>query len=203
MILLIASLLAGATPVRADSTMDRECQIKAAFVYNFIKFIDWSDEKNSDDSEAITIGLLGAGDCTKAFGPIRSKQVKGKKIVIKQLGKLDKLTELQKKDYPRWKETIKELKKLQVLFICSCEDENPQIPVELLKALKDSGVLVIGETPGLLENGGIINFVTEQKKVRFEINAAVAERNGIKIRSQLLKLAKRVIKNKPHKDTNN
>ena len=46
-------------------------------------------------------------------------------------------------------------------------------------------------------------FVTENKKVRFEINAAAADRNGIKIRSQLLKLAKRVLKNKPQKEANN
>ncbi|MBW8034759.1 MAG: YfiR family protein [Planctomycetes bacterium] len=202
-ILLIASLLANATPLRADSSTDREYQIKAAFIYNFIKFIDFPVEKIADDVDSITIGVIGDADYPIAFDPIKNKQVKGKNIVIKHFTEFDKLKELQKKNDSRWKETIKELKKLQVLLVCFCKDEKPQIPVELLKALKDSGVLVIGEIPGFLENGGVINFVMENKKVRFEINAAAADRNGIKIRSQLLKLAKRVIKNKPQKEANN
>lgn len=197
MILLIASLLAVATPVQANSDIDREHQIKAAFVYNFIKFIDLPAEKISDDVDSITIGVIGNDDYHAAFGPVKNKPVKGKNIVIKHFKEFYKLKKLQKKNDSRWKEEIKALKKCQVLYICSSADKKQQMPVELLKALKDSGVLVIGEIPGFLENGGIINFVMEKKKVRFEINAVSAERNGLKIRSQLLKLAKRVLKNKP------
>jgi hypothetical protein len=191
---MIASLLAVTLPVRADSAVGRECRVKAAFVYNFIKFIDFPDEKTSAHSKSITVGLLGSGGCSKTFGPIKNKQVKGKNLVIKQLGKLDKLKELQKKNDPRWKKEIEAIKKYQVLFVCSCADKKQEIPVEILKELKDSGILTIGEVPGFLENGGVINFVMENKKVRFEINTASSDRHGLKIRSQLLKLARRVIK---------
>jgi len=202
LILLIATLLAVATPVQADSDIDREHQIKVAFVYNFIKFIDLPAEKNADDVDSITIGVIGDADYHAAFGPVKNKPVKGKKIVIKHFKEFYKLKKLQKKNDSRWKEKIKALKKCQVLYICSSADKKQQMPVELLKALKDSGILIIGEVSGFLENGGVINFVTEEKKVRFEINTAVADRNGIKIRSQLLKLAKRVLKNKPQKEAN-
>ena len=202
-ILVILMLLTAvfAAPVRADSVRDREYKVKAAFVYNFIKFIDFPKEKGSAGSKAITIGIVGSGDFLNAFDPIKSKQIKGKKIVLKQFNGYDNLKELQKKKDPKWKEILKSLKECQVLFICTCENEKKEIPVELLKALKDSGVLVIGEVPGLLKNGGVINFIMENKKVRFEINVKVAEHNGLKIRSQLLKLAKRVIKNGQHKET--
>ena len=144
LILLIALLFAVAPQVRADSTMNRECQVKAAFVYNFLKFIDFPDEKPPAPTKAITISLLGSGGCTKALGPIKSKQVKGKNIIIKHFKGLDKLKELQKKNNSKWKENLKELKKCQVLFVCSCADEQQKLPVGLLEVLKDSGILVIG-----------------------------------------------------------
>jgi hypothetical protein len=169
-----------------------EYQIKAAYIYNFIKFIDWSDESMPADSNSITIGIVGGDDLIKDFNPIKSKQVKGRNIVIKQFDEIKKPNKLLKKNAFMWKEKISALKKCQVLFISIFEDEKPEIPVEILKAMKASGVLVIGEIPGFLENGGIINFIMENKKVRFEINAEAAEHNGLKISAQLLKLSKRI-----------
>ena len=194
LILMIASLLAIAAPVPADSVKDRKHQIKAAFIYNFIKFIDWPEEKISADSKSITIGIVGNNGFLKAFDPIKRKKIMGKNVVIKPF------KEFRKKNNSRWKKEIAALKKCHVLFICAYVHEKAETPDELLKAMKDSGVLTIGEMPEFLEKGGVINFIMEKQKVRFEINAAVADRNGLKIRSQLLKLAKRVIKNKQDKE---
>lgn len=202
-LVLILLLVSVAPPVRAASAADREYKVKVALVYNFIKFLSFPEEKDSDGSDSITIGVIGDDDYSTAFDSIKNKKVKGKNIAIKQFKAFDKLQELQRKNGSRWKEVIKELKKCQVLFICTCEDEKEEIPVELLKALKDSGVLVIGEMPGFLEKGGIINFVMEDGKVKFEVNNAAATRNGLKIRSKLLKLAKRVIKEEKPKGTKN
>lgn len=198
MILLAVS---PASPVRADSANDREVQIKAAFIYNFIKFIDWPEEKIPADSKSITIGIIGGDVTMEAFKPLKDKKIKSKSIVIKKFKGVDELKKIQEKDDSRWKKEINSLKKCHVLFICTYEDEKEKIPAELLNALKDSGILVIGEVPGFLENGGIINFVMENKKLRFEINTSAADRNGLKISSQLLKLAKRVIKEEKPKDT--
>jgi len=54
-------------------------------------------------------------------------------------------------------------------------------------------VLTIGESPEFIGLGGIINFVLEDEKVRFEINVAAADKAQLKIRSQLLRLAKKVV----------
>jgi hypothetical protein len=193
-ILLLILTLSGITLVpRAYGASSKEYKVKAALIYNFIKFIDWPDEELSGDSNSITIGIVGGGDFIEAFDPIKSKQVKGKNIIIKLFEEVDKPNEHRKKKNSKWEKKISAMKKCQVLFICSYADEKSEIPVEILNALEGSGVLVIGETSGFLESGGAINFIMEGKKVRFEINAKAAEDNGLKIRSQLLKLAKRVI----------
>jgi len=62
-------------------------------------------------------------------------------------------------------------------------------------------VLTVGETVDFLEVGGIINFIVEEKKIRFEINVAAARKAGLKVRSKLLRLAKRVVREKPSKRT--
>jgi len=203
LIFLMLTLFAAPDAVRAESAREREHKIKAAFIYNFIKFIDWPQEKTPDKDAPITIGVIGRSAFVKAFDPVKNKQVKGRKLAIKRFEDWDKLKEPLKKNDSAWKEKLEELKKCRVLFICSCESGTKEAPVEIIKALKGSGVLVIGEIPGFLEKGGVINFVMEKKKVRFEVNSTSAKRNKLKIRSQLLKLARRVYKEKPSEDAKN
>ena len=198
LILMLLTVLFAAPPaVRAESAREREYKIKAAFVYNFIKFVDWPEENTPDKDKPITIGVLGSDVLIKAFGPIKNKEAKGRRVVIKRFEDRDKLEESRKKNDSAWKEKIEALKKCRVVFVCTCESGTKEIPVEIIKALKGSGVLLVGEVPGFLEKGGVINFVTENKKVRFEINSTSAKRNNLKIRSQLLKLARRVYKEEP------
>lgn len=194
---LILSLFAAPPAVRAESAREREHKIKAAFVYNFIKFIDWPEEKMPDKDEPITIGVVGSDTFVKAFDPVKNKTVKGRRLAIKWFGELDKLRKSQKENDSAWKDKLKALKKCRVLFICTCESGKKEVPVEIIKALTGSGILLVGEVPGFLEKGGVINFVMEKKKVRFEINSTAAKRNKLKIRSQLLRLAKRVYEEDP------
>ena len=68
--------------------------------------------------------------------------------------------------------------------------------------MNDSSILTISETEGFLESGGVINFVTGKKKLKFDINLIAAEKAKLKFRAQLLKLAKRVIQKKNGSDKN-
>ena len=77
----------------------------------------------------------------------------------------------------------------QIIFISS--SEKSRLP-EIFENLKSARVLTVGETQGFANGGGIINFVEENNKVRFEINADSARRTGLSISSELLKLAKLV-----------
>jgi hypothetical protein len=78
-----------------------------------------------------------------------------------------------------------------LLFICPSEKNNIN---EIIDLVKNQSVLTVADTQEFLDAGGIVNFVIEDNKVRFDVNLTASEKAGLKIRSQLLRLAKRVIK---------
>lgn len=197
MIVLILALFG--TPIQAgaesDSAPGREYQIKAAFIYNFIKFVDWPEEKMVDSNEPITIGIIGSENFIKAFEPIIHKKVKNRNISIKYFKGYEKLKRSQE-DERQWNQKTEALKTCHLLMFCSCDSVRIKDTSQIVKALKGSPVLTVGETAGFLESGGIINFLMEDKKVRFEINVTAAKKSRLKISSKLLRLAKRVVKEK-------
>lgn len=179
-----------AAQAREQSAQSREYQVKVAFLYNFIKFVDWPKEKIGDSNEPIIIGVIGESPFGKAFEPIKNKKVKGKRIVIKQFRSFEELKKSSGKDKAELARKIEALRKCHLLFICSSEKKNLK---EIINSVRDHNVLTVGDMEGFLESGGIINFLMEEKKVRFEINVAAAGQAGLKIRSKLLRLAKRVV----------
>jgi len=189
-----------ATQAKDDSAQSREYQIKAAFLYNFIKFVDWPKEKIPDSNEPITIGIIGKNPFDDAFEPIKDKHVKGRGVVIKRFKGFEELKKTGEKDKSGLHPEIDAIRKCHLLFICSSEKQN--LP-KIISSVKGHSVLTVGETPGFLEAGGIINFLIEQKKIRFEINLTAAKRENLKIRSQLLRLAKRVLEEKPSDEAKN
>ena len=181
---------------KAGDALDREYQVKAAFVYNFVKFVDWPREKMADSNEPIVIGIIGSRDFIKAFDPVKHKKIKNRRISIKYFEGYEKLRKSQTGDNRQWKQKMKALKACHVLLLCSCYDVRVDNSREIAEELRSLPILTVGETRNFLESGGIVNFLTEDKKVRFEINAAAAERSELRVSSQLLRLAKRVIKKK-------
>lgn len=164
--------------VRADSVTSREHRVKAAFLYNFIKFVDWPEEKVADSNDTIAIGIIGKHSFGDAFEAVKGAKVKNKKIIVKHFTGFE-----QTKDK-------NVLKRCHLLFICSSEKQHLK---DIIKIVESSNVLTVGDKDGVLESGGIIEFTMEGKKVRFEINIAAAKRAGLQIRSQLLRLAKKVV----------
>jgi hypothetical protein len=189
LIVLVPALLAG-TQVRADSTSSREYQVKAAFLYNFIMFVDWPQGKITDSNEPLVISIIGKDPFEGAFEPIKDKLVNGREVVIKRFEGLEEL----KKSETKLNRAVEDIRKGHLLFICRSEEK---VVRQIVNLVKDSNVLTVGDMPKFLETGGgIINFVMEEEKVRFEINAVTASQAGLQIRSQLLRLAKRVIEAK-------
>ncbi len=172
-ILLLSLLAAFVTPTgaRGQTTSLREYEIKAAYLYNFINYIDWPANTLPPAGGTITIGIIGVNPFGAAIDPLNGKQVKGRTIAVKQLA------------------SAKEAGNCQIVFISS--SEKARIP-ELLAELKDARALTVGEVDGFAQGGGIINFVFERNKVRFEINPDAAKRTGLTISSELLKLARLV-----------
>jgi hypothetical protein len=190
-----------APTIAADSKENREQQIKAAFLYNFIKFVDWPEEKMADSNEPIIIGIIGSEDFIDAFEPVKHKKIKNRNISIKYFAGLEKLDKSKEVNESKWNQKIqKTLKTCHVLFICTCDSVRTKNSTKIIKALKGLPVLIIGEMDDFLESGGIINFLMEDKKVRFEINNTAAKRAKLTISSKLLRLARRVVDEKPSGD---
>jgi len=177
----------------ADSAASREYQIKAAFLYNFIKFVDWPKEKVTDPNAPLTIGIIGKDLFGNAFDPVGDKDTKGRKVLIKRFKPWEELKKSGEKDKSLLDREIEALRKCHLLFICSSEEKNLK---EIINLVKDHSILTVADVQDFLESGGIINFLMEEKKVRFEINVTTARRAKLQIRSQLLRLAKRVIEEK-------
>lgn len=150
----------------AQSLSSREYEIKAAYLYNFIKYVDWPTTKDT-----ITIGVLGGNPFGEALAPLNGKMAKGKRIIVKELG------------------SAREAQNCQMIFVSSSEKQRLQ---EIFENSKSAHVLTVGEMQGFAQGGGIINFIEENNKVRFEINEEAAHRTGLTISSELLKLAKLV-----------
>jgi len=162
---LTSSMLS--TQVRAE-TPD-EYQVKAAFLYNFVKFIDWPVDAFSDSSAPIIIGVVGDDPFgSKIDQVINGKIANGRPLVLKR--------------FPNFKA----LTFCHILFICSSEKNN----LRQALAAAGAGVLTVGETERFTQMGGIINFTIVDNKVRFAINQVAAERAGLKISAKLLNLSR-------------
>lgn len=171
--LLLALVTAFAWPeeIRAQSAMQREYEIKAGYLYNFINYIDWPAEALPPAGGTITIGIVGETPYAAAFELLIGKEIKGRKLAVKQVT------------------STNDLEQCQIVFICV--SEKSRLP-EILGQLKDAKLLTVSEIDGFAEQGGVINFISERNKVRFEINPEAARRAGLTISSELLKLAKLV-----------
>jgi len=188
MMLIIVAIVTAS--VRSETESNREYRIKTAFLYNFIKFIDWPKEKIADNNEPITIGIIGKDPFGDAFVPLKNKQLKSKKVAVKRFKSLEKMKKADSEGKQELDKQIEMIRKCHLLFICSSEQENLG---EIINLVKEHNVLTVAEVTGFLKAGGIINLLMEEEKVRFEINASAARKAGLKVSSELLRLAKEFI----------
>jgi hypothetical protein len=142
-----------------------------------------------DSNEPIIIGIIGQGPFRDVFEPVKDKRVKDRHVVVERF---EGLEELRKYDKAKMDQTIGAIRKCHVLYICRSEQGAVK---EITDLVKGYGVLTVGDMEGdfLESGGGIIHFVLEDDKVRFEINVTAAKETKLQIRSQLLRLAKKVI----------
>jgi len=172
---LAACVAASAAPnAHAQSPSPTEYQIKAAFLYNFAKFIEWPAEAFPNAGAPIIIGVVGEDP----FGDVLDQTIQGKTVNGRPLA-------------VRRLKGGQGLKACHIIFIGSSEKKHLS---QVLEDLKGSDILTVGETDRFTQLGGIINFIMDGDKVRFEINADTVERTRLKISSKLLTLAK-VVRN--------
>lgn len=159
--------------VQAQTQTANEYEVKAAFLYNFAKFVEWPPEAfGTGAGAALIVGIIGDDPFGSAIDrTISGKTVNGRQLTIRRL---------------KWGQNLKDC---HVLFVSSSEQKRlPQI----LENLKGASVLTVSEMDQFSQQGGVIGFVMEDSKVRFEINTSASEQARLKISSKLLALAKTV-----------
>jgi hypothetical protein len=144
-----------------------EYQVKAAYLFNFAKFVEWPASAFSSAGAPLVIGIIGKGSFGEAFDALAGKSTKGRKVQVKHFSR------------------IEELAGCQVLFIANSEKQRLK---EILGALP-AGVLTVSDIKRFCNAGGMIGLVNRGDKVQFEVNLINAERAGLKVSSQMLKLA--------------
>jgi len=174
-----------------------EYKIKAAFLYNFLKFVDWPDEKTSRGGKQIIIGIIGEDPFGDTVDLLKGRKVEDRVLIVKQFEGLRQIQKKAEKDEADLKSKIEELKACHLLFICSSEQKELQ---EIIDIVAKQGVLTVSDTKDFIEAGGIIQFFMQDNKIRFNINLVASEKAGLKIRSQLLRLAAKVIKENKEKE---
>lgn len=164
---LVCLLAAAPLPAQNDASMPED-DIKAAFLFSFAKFIEWPPRAGED--AALVVGVLGRdGFAATLEQTVRGKTVNGKPLVVKRLAR------------------PQEALGCHVVFIGGGDRNRVK---QILSALPASGVLTVGEAEQFAQWGGIINFVKETNRIRFEINADAATRAGLRISSRVLQLAR-------------
>jgi hypothetical protein len=187
--MLLLLMFAVVVCIGDEQVQNREQQIKAAFLYNFVMFTEWPADKLAEPN-TITIGLLGEHPFGNTFDPIKNKTVKNKQLNIKNFGMFRKSFPQDNAGKLEFANYIEQLRKCHVLFICDSEHENYKA---IIDAVKGYGVLTVGETEDFLGFGGIITFIPGTEKPVFDINLDACEHEGLKISSKVLRLARKVI----------
>ena len=151
-----------------------EAELKAAFVYNFIKFTEWPAEEMANKDEPFVIGVLGKDP----FGTALDKVIEGESFHQKPI---------LVRRFSRMGESAGDS---QVLFISASEESNL---TEILKLIEGKAILTVSEIENFAQRGGVIKLAKESNKLVFEINIDAAKHAGLAMNAQLLRLA-RIVK---------
>ena len=157
------------SPAQAQETIEKE--VKAAFLYNFTRFIVWPDGLPRG-SEPFRLCVVAEQAMTKAV----EQTVAGETVNGRPLQAV----------VPR---TSEQAKSCQILFVGRGELREAS---RLLSAVRDLPVLTVSDAPGFAAQGGAIEFALENRRVRFEINLQATDRAKLKPGANLIQVARRV-----------
>jgi hypothetical protein len=158
----------------AQGPKPTDYDVKAVYLYNFGRFVEWPASV-SIKNDSFTVCVLGQDP----FGPaldaaLAGETIGGKSVAAKRIS------------------TPQEATSCQILFMSSAEDSRLN---KVIETLDKGAVLTVSDMPQFSQRGGMIQFVLEGKKVRFEVNLIAVQRAGLTLSSELLKVATTVRRN--------
>jgi hypothetical protein len=192
-VILFAANICFARSLSPQQSKPLEYEVKAVYLYNFGRFVQWpapnpagtpsgtstaTPAVAADDS--FTICVLGRDP----FGPVldatlAGEVIDGRKLVAKRIT------------------STRDATHCRIVFISSSEAFRIK---EMLNSLEKSNALTVSEMPDFINSGGMIQFVLKDNKVRFEVNLIAAEKAGLTISSQLLKVATDIKRESPNEE---
>jgi len=172
-LIAILWLCFAAAPAICQVGTPSEDQVKAAYLYNFGRYIKWPPTAATDQERAFTICVFSEDPFGATLDAELSRQVlNGKPVVIKRIGK------------------PQDASGCRIAFIHMAQNDRLQ---EILASLNQNSVLTVSDMPDFLRRGGMIQFVLHDERVRFEINLTTAASARLTVSSELLKVASSVI----------
>jgi hypothetical protein len=165
---VLTALFVG-TRLHAQTSSD-EAQVKAAFVYNFLKFVEWPPDAFRGPQDAFVVGIVGEGDvadATERF--LAAKQVGARPIVVHRL---------------KWDQSFAGV---HAIFIAERDAKRLHHVFESATA---ASALSIGEGEDFATRGGVIGLLIDGSKVRFDIDTDAAQMSGLHVSSKLLALTR-------------
>ncbi len=156
-------LLVIAGTARAQS--QQEANLKAVFLYNFTRYIEWNDEQNENE---FVIGIVGPSLIEKPISEIaRTNTVNNRRIVLKHFNKAE------------------DISYCHMLFV----SHNSAVPLQSVLDKAGKGTLIVTEESGYGRQGAAFNFIPVNDKIKFEANLKAINAAGVRVSSQLLRLA--------------
>lgn len=171
----LACALLSASALPAQSPKHSDYEVKAAYLYNFGRFVHWPAVDSAASGDAFNICVLGEDP----FGPTLDTALAGASIGNKGV-------------VARRISGPHEVANCKILFLSSSEAGRVN---KILESLDKSAVLTVSDMPQFSQRGGMIQFVMEENKVRFEVNMAAAQNAGLSFSSELLRVALAVRRN--------
>ena len=174
---LLALLILAAAPapsIGAEEAKVSESDLKAAYLYNFTRFVDWPAKAFSAETDPLKIAVFDDEEFAKNLTVLlKDKKAHGRSFKVRNIS------------------SPSEAKGHHIVF--APKEKSRQVP-QLIEALEGEPALTIGESPQFLNQGGVINFIFKDDQLRFEIHAGAADTAKLTISSRLMRLATNVRK---------
>lgn len=150
---------------------ETEAKIKVAYVYNFLKFVEWPERDGDAPATPVRICLVGSDSIRTMLGELSIRKVRERQIQVEQ---------------------IKDLSGLSICHLVYLSRSEEAALPQVLQRIDGAPVLSASDIPGFAHKGGMIGFATEDNRVKIEINQSSVRRAGLRVSAKLLEIARLV-----------
>lgn len=155
------------TSLKADTS--REYKVKASYIYNFIRFVNWPENAfNGDNAKPIRFCIFGKDQFKNYFDPVLNKDIKGHSLQLIRTSSLEYL------------------ENCHIVYVVKNHKNRLQ---SIFDQIKNKSVLTVSDINSFCSQGGMIGLVTRKGKIKVEINLEAAKAKGLEISSNLLEVS--------------